>query len=141
MNWIAIGSITDIPQRGARCIDTPDGKVAVLRALGKPIVISAAWASANGGASGCPNDTSGACLALEALTSGSPLALAIAPNLNVQANAYQALLANAAARDWVSGFVAWGYYPAVGLRDASPSVHGKPAETVLQVYFQALSGR
>jgi nitrite reductase [NAD(P)H] small subunit len=31
MNWIAIGSITDIPQRGARCIDTPDGKVAVFR--------------------------------------------------------------------------------------------------------------
>ncbi len=31
MNWIAIGCITDIPQRGARCIDTPDGKVAVFR--------------------------------------------------------------------------------------------------------------
>jgi len=118
-----------------------DGKVAVLRALGKPIVIAAAFASANGGASGCPNDASGACVALEALSSGSPLAIATAPNLSAQANAYQALLANAAARDWVSGFVAWGYYPAVGLRDASPSVHGKPAETVLQVFFQALSGR
>jgi nitrite reductase (NADH) small subunit len=31
MNWISIGSITDIPRRGARCIDTPDGKVAVFR--------------------------------------------------------------------------------------------------------------
>jgi nitrite reductase (NADH) small subunit len=31
MNWIAIGSITDIPRRGARCIDTPGGKVAVFR--------------------------------------------------------------------------------------------------------------
>jgi nitrite reductase (NADH) small subunit len=31
MNWIAIGTITDIPQRGARCVDTPDGKVAVFR--------------------------------------------------------------------------------------------------------------
>ena len=31
MNWIAVGSITDIPRRGARCIDTPDGKVAVFR--------------------------------------------------------------------------------------------------------------
>lgn len=118
-----------------------DGKVAVLRALGKPIVVEADFASASGGASGCPNDTSGTCLALEALTSGSPLALAVAPNLSLQANAYQALLAGAAARDWVSGFVAWGYYPPVGLRDASPSVHGKPAETVLQVFFRGLSGR
>lgn len=31
MQWIAIGEISDIPQRGARCIDTPQGKVAVFR--------------------------------------------------------------------------------------------------------------
>ena len=31
MNWIAIGSITDIPQRGARCVATPQGKIAVFR--------------------------------------------------------------------------------------------------------------
>jgi nitrite reductase (NADH) small subunit len=31
MNWIAIGSVSDIPQRGARCVDTPNGKVAVFR--------------------------------------------------------------------------------------------------------------
>jgi nitrite reductase (NADH) small subunit len=31
MQWIAIGSLTDIPQRGARCIETQDGKIAVFR--------------------------------------------------------------------------------------------------------------
>ena len=31
MNWIAIGKLSDIPQRGARCLDTPDGKIAVFR--------------------------------------------------------------------------------------------------------------
>jgi len=31
MNWISIGSITDIPRRGARCVATPQGKVAVFR--------------------------------------------------------------------------------------------------------------
>lgn len=31
MNWTAIGSITDIPRRGARCVNTPDGKIAVFR--------------------------------------------------------------------------------------------------------------
>lgn len=31
MQWIAIGQVSDIPQRGARCIKTPHGKVAVFR--------------------------------------------------------------------------------------------------------------
>ena len=31
MQWIAIGQLSDIPQRGARCIKTPHGKVAVFR--------------------------------------------------------------------------------------------------------------
>ena len=31
MNWIEIGKLADIPLRGARCIRTPQGKVAVFR--------------------------------------------------------------------------------------------------------------
>ena len=31
MSWIAIGSISEIPLRGARCINTPGGKIAVFR--------------------------------------------------------------------------------------------------------------
>ncbi|WP_156528641.1 nitrite reductase small subunit NirD [Sinorhizobium glycinis] len=31
MNWIAIGQISDIPLRGARCVKTPIGKIAVFR--------------------------------------------------------------------------------------------------------------
>jgi nitrite reductase (NADH) small subunit len=31
MNWIAIGSIDDIPARGARCVNTPQGKIGVFR--------------------------------------------------------------------------------------------------------------
>ena len=31
MNWIALGSIADIPSRGARCVATPQGKIAVFR--------------------------------------------------------------------------------------------------------------
>lgn len=32
MNWIAIGHVDDIPQRGARCVTTPAGRIAVFRA-------------------------------------------------------------------------------------------------------------
>ena len=31
MNWIAIGTIDDIPARGARCVNTPTGRIAVFR--------------------------------------------------------------------------------------------------------------
>ncbi len=31
MHWTAVGQLCDIPQRGARCIDTPEGKIAVFR--------------------------------------------------------------------------------------------------------------
>lgn len=31
MNWFEVSSIADIPRRGARCVKTPDGKIAVFR--------------------------------------------------------------------------------------------------------------
>ncbi|WP_072375931.1 nitrite reductase small subunit NirD [Hyphomicrobium sp. NDB2Meth4] len=31
MHWTAIGTLSDIPQRGARCIETPEGKIAIFR--------------------------------------------------------------------------------------------------------------
>jgi nitrite reductase [NAD(P)H], small subunit len=30
-NWVEIGRLSDIPQRGARCVDTPIGRIAVFR--------------------------------------------------------------------------------------------------------------
>ncbi|WP_312947663.1 nitrite reductase small subunit NirD [Agrobacterium sp.] len=30
-NWVEIGHVSDIPQRGARCVKTPMGKIAVFR--------------------------------------------------------------------------------------------------------------
>jgi len=33
MAWIKIGSIDDIPRRGARCVATPRGKIAVFRTI------------------------------------------------------------------------------------------------------------
>jgi nitrite reductase (NADH) small subunit len=31
MGWIRIGALTDIPRRGARCVATPRGRIAVFR--------------------------------------------------------------------------------------------------------------
>ncbi|MBZ9653674.1 nitrite reductase small subunit NirD [Phyllobacterium lublinensis] len=32
-DWVEIGSINDIPRRGARCVRTPQGKIAVFRTM------------------------------------------------------------------------------------------------------------
>lgn len=32
-DWITIGSVNDIPRRGARCVMTPQGKIAVFRTM------------------------------------------------------------------------------------------------------------
>lgn len=32
-DWIDIGSVTDIPRRGARCVKTPNGKIAIFRTM------------------------------------------------------------------------------------------------------------
>lgn len=32
-DWIEIGAVTDIPRRGARCVNTPNGKIAVFRTM------------------------------------------------------------------------------------------------------------
>lgn len=32
-NWIEIGSLHDIPRRGARCLNTPFGRIAVFRTI------------------------------------------------------------------------------------------------------------
>ena len=31
MTWVTIGRLEDIPVRGARCVDTPEGRIAVFR--------------------------------------------------------------------------------------------------------------
>lgn len=33
MNWTPIGQLSDIPQRGARCVKTPAGRIAVFRTV------------------------------------------------------------------------------------------------------------
>ncbi len=33
MIWIEIGSTADIPRRGARCVETPQGRIAVFRTM------------------------------------------------------------------------------------------------------------
>jgi hypothetical protein len=99
-------------------------------AQGKPVILAAAYPSANGAA--------GATLSMQALfqpgTSQAPV------NLQAQADVYQALLSAVNERAWLGGFVSRGYYPPAALQDASASVHGKPAEDELGYWFGRFLG-
>lgn len=81
-------------------------------------------------------------LALQVLEN-KPLALAADcpgdPNLQAQVDCYQTLLTQVNNRAWLSGLVAGGYYPPAALRDASASVHGKPAEELLGLWYPELT--
>jgi hypothetical protein len=99
-------------------------------ALGKMVIIAAAYPSAEGAASALiPTQM--------ALQPGNTQA---AVNLQSQANIYQALLAAINERPWVGGFVSRGYYPPAVLHDASASVHGKPAADILWYWFPRFLG-
>ena len=43
-------------------------------------------------------------------------------------------------RAWLGGFVSRGYYPPVGLQDASASVNAKPAVEVLRYWYPRFLG-
>jgi hypothetical protein len=99
-------------------------------ALGKPLILAAAYPSAAGAA--------GASLPESILL--QPGTTQAAVDLQAQMDIYQALLAAVNDRAWIGGFVSRGYYPPAALQDASASVHGKPAADVLWYWFSRFQG-
>jgi len=61
-------------------------------------------------------------------------------NMQAQVDQYQQALQAAAQNDWITGFISQGYFPPVLVQDPSASVHGKPAETLLKLWFSQLQG-
>jgi len=106
--------------------------------INKPVVIAAAYPSADGGISGCVREPQGTCAPFEKLSTAKMNTPAIAWDLAEQADAYNALLMAVNSRPWVAGFVSRGFFPPLALQDLSPSVHGKPAAGVLWFWFPRL---
>ena len=98
--------------------------------LQKPVILAIAYPSADNAAS--------ASLPVSALF--QPGSMQAPVNLQAQSDLYQALLMAVNERNWVGGFVSRGYYPPVGLQDATASIHGKPAADVLWYWFPRFLG-
>ncbi len=109
-------------------------------ALGKPIILAAAYPSARGAASGCIPVDAGYCLPWEQISPPNTPPTEIRPDLTLQREIYEALLIAINQRPWLGGFISRGYYPPAILHDVSASVHGKPAADVLWYWYPRLNG-
>lgn len=104
----------------------------------KPLILAAAYPSADGGITGCIPASNEAedCLDFDALSRPASDIPSVSYDPQEQIEVYNALLSAVNDRDWIAGFTSQGYYPPARLQDKSISVHGKPAEEVLEHWFR-----
>ena len=102
----------------------------------KPLIIAMGYPSADGAMTGCLSGLEGGCLPFSSLSQPNPDNPSVTLDLAEQAEIYAAMLAVVNERDWIAGVVSRGYYPPTTLADKSLSVHGKPAEQILEFWFQ-----
>jgi hypothetical protein len=101
----------------------------------REIVIQLTYPSVEGGASNCIIDPILECIPPTSLNFPAPDYPLLNLDFDVQARAYHAVLSTINNLDWVNGVVSGGYYPPAILQDKSTSIHGKPAEEILQTWF------
>ena len=107
----------------------PDDKLLVLRVL---------YPSVSGWNPNCSSETDGPCIPISTFTTPAPIVMEYDKGFSEQALAYQVYLSTAPKKSWVSGIISQGYYAPAILHDKSISIHGKPAESLLQEWFLML---
>ena len=105
----------------------------------EPILFAVSYPSADGGITGCLEDPVSECIKPQDLNFPAPDFPLIALDLEEQADVYHALLTVINRYNWIGGFVSQGYYPPAILQDKSTSIHGKPAETILEYWFHRIN--
>ncbi len=101
----------------------------------KPLLITAMYVSADGGAAQCVGLSTGGCQPISRLAPDQPDSNSYPLDLNEQQLAYEAILYAVNDRPWINGFYAYGYNPTVALRDKYYSPRSKPAEALLTAWF------
>ncbi len=137
---LAVNSSTvdDMTSEALRRLDSDI--LPMLQSVSKSAVIAIDYPSAPGAASGCVPAGGGGCLDWTALSSPYPDVPSAGLDLKSQVDLYQSVLQAINQRDWVSGFISRGYYPAVSLMDKSSSVRGKMAADLLWYWLPRLTG-
>ncbi len=102
----------------------------------KAILLGVSYPSIPEAKLGCAVQPAGTCW--DEVT--QPIMSNTAPSVDLQAqvDSYNAMLSAMNTRFWVSGFISRGFYPPAALLDPSPSIHGKPAASLLTYWFERL---
>jgi hypothetical protein len=116
-------TVTELQDGFAGIIDT--SVYPLIQLYGKPIYIGVEYPSAVGSASGCLASMSTSCGDIDT---------------NIQTELYRAALTVVNYRDWLSGFISQGYYLPARLIDGSSSIHGKPAQDLIDYWFPYILG-
>lgn len=132
-------SEADMAGRAAELLD--NDLLSFQQRWNKPLILAVSYPSVLGGSTGCLPKAEGGCWAIQDLDQPNPDLPEPILNLADQANAYNALLLAINERQWISGFVSQGFYPALPLQDKSASLHGKPASGVLWFWYPRLLGK
>ncbi len=103
----------------------------------KSLVLQIQYPSVSGWNPDCSDEFS-PCYPLSTFSSPAPIVADIGTGFSEQALAYQVFLSTAPKKNWVSGIISQGYYAPAVLHDKSISIHGKPAEDLLRVWFISL---
>ena len=120
--------VTEISDRFNKELDNSIYKI--VEKYQKPIIVGINYGSIDGSASNCIN-LGESCSELVADNSTQGISIDLAE----QADVYRAILDAVIKRDWITGVVSQGYFPAAVVRDFSSSTRGKPAMDVLSYYF------
>jgi len=119
--------------------DALDALLATPRLQGIPLVLSVEYLSIDGAASACAPYPDGSCRPPESFDLGAIVDPDLEVDLEEQAQAFNAVIAEAAERPEIRGLYARRYNPAAGLRDLSASVNGKPARDILWYWFARIT--
>lgn len=107
----------------------------VYRSTLKPITIAIAYPSIEGGPQGCAllnNNCQNDGLFIKEELSDYDI------NVDQQALIYNAILPVAASREWITGISTRGFIPFGNSADPSSSISGKPAQDVIEYWYQGL---
>ncbi len=109
-----------------------------LKPNNKQLILRVQYPSVSGYNPICSLEIDDICYPISTFTTPAPIVFDHETGFSEQALAYQVFLSTAPKKSWVSGIISQGYYAPAVLHDKSISIHGKPAESLLEEWFLML---
>jgi hypothetical protein len=132
-------SLEDMQAQAAATLD--QNLLPFQQQVNKPIILAISYPSIDRGATGCIAIEGGGCLDYALLAPPNADIPVLNLDLQVQADAYNAVLSAINDRPWITGYISMGYDPFAILQDKSTSIHGKLAAGVFWYWTTGFLGK